>query len=199
DLRADLHFDRPVAAETPEDAAGEILAASLEATIDRGMNRDFGHGRTVGRPRMTRNGEPSPFDSPKSVVTEGDDFWIKPGSSCTNTQLVTKPSTSLGRGRLLLGVATLGAALLGACGKHGMSELTSLDGGSANGEPWADDLLSDFEDTTAALVVRLGWPPRNGFWYTFNDGSRTCTQTPKPAAQATAAGAKPATYVGATP
>lgn len=147
---------------------------------------------------MTRNGELSPFDSPKSILTQRGDLWIKPGVSCTNTQPVTKPSTRLGRGRLLLGVATLGAALLGACGKHGMSDLTSLDGGSANGEPWADDLLSDFEDTTAALVVRLGWPPRNGFWYTYNDASRTCTQTPKPAAQ-TATGAKPPIYVGATP
>src|SRR5213075_2922055 len=113
DLRADVHFDRPVAAETPEDAAGEVLAAGLEAAIDRGMNRDVGHGRTVGRPTMTRNGEDSRFDSPKFRVTQRDDFWIKPGSSCTNTQLVTKPLTSLGRGRLLLGVATLGAALLG--------------------------------------------------------------------------------------
>ena len=112
---------------------------------------------------------------------------------------MTNPSTSLGHGRLLLGVATLGA-VLGACGKHGNEgDLTSLDGGPINGEPWADDLLSDFEDTTAAIVLRLGWPPRNGFWYTYNDASRTCMQTPKPAAQAVAAGAKPATYIGATP
>ena len=94
----------------------------------------------------------------------------------------------------------MGTGLLGACGKHGNeSDLTSLDGGPTGGEPWADDLLSDFEDTTAAIVLRLGWPPRNGFWYTYNDASRTCTQTPKPASQAVAAGAKPATYIGATP
>jgi hypothetical protein len=132
-------------------------------------------------------------------VTRGADFWIKTFVSCTNRQLVTNPSTSLGHGRLLLGVAMLGA-VTGACGKHGnQGDLTSLDGGPINGEPWADDLLSDFEDTTAAIVLRLGWPPRNGFWYTYNDASRTCTQTPKPAAQAVAAGAKPATYIGAPP
>ena len=119
--------------------------------------------------------------------------------SCTNRRPVTNPAKSWSHGRLLLGVATLGAALVGACGKHGMDDLTSLDGGPISGEPWADDLLSDFEDTTAAIVLRLGWPPRNGFWYSYNDASRTCMQTPKPASQAVAAGAKPTTYVGATP
>ena len=83
-----------------------------------------------------------------------------------------------------------------------MSADGGLTAGDANpivdGAPWTDDLLSDFEDTTAAIVVRLGWPPRNGFWYTYNDASKTCTQTPKPATQV-AAGSKPVTYVGATP
>lgn len=81
----------------------------------------------------------------------------------------------------------------------------SGDGGLMSGDadpvdslPWADDLLSDFEDATSAIVVRLGWPPRNGFWYTYNDASSKCMQTPKPAAQV-AAGTKPATYVGGTP
>lgn len=96
----------------------------------------------------------------------------------------------------------MGAALLGACAKHDMGAegpASGLDGGSlVDLPPWADDLLSDFEDPTVAIVVRLGWPPRNGAWYTYNDGSSKCTQTPKPATQATA-GTKAATYVGATP
>jgi hypothetical protein len=115
---------------------------------------------------------------------------------------VTQRSTSLGRGRLFLCAAAFGTALSGACARHDMSADGGLTASDANpivdGAPWTDDLLSDFEDTTAAIVVRLGWPPRNGFWYTYNDGTRTCTQTPKPANQV-ASGAKPATYVGGNP
>lgn len=130
---------------------------------------------------------------------------MDPGAvSCINCPPVTKLSTSSGRGRLLFGAATLGATLLGACAKHDMGPedggLTAQDGAAIVDEPpWADDLISDFEDTSAAPVLRLGWPPRNGFWYTYNDATRTCTQTPKPATQAQAAGMKPVTYVGATP
>lgn len=115
---------------------------------------------------------------------------------------MTQRSTSLGRGRLFLCAAAFGTALSGACAKHDMSADGGLTASDANpivdGAPWTDDLLSDFEDTAAAIVVRLGWPPRNGFWYTYNDASKNCVQTPKPATQV-ASGSKPATYVGATP
>lgn len=47
--------------------------------------------------------------------------------------------------------------------------------------------LSDFEDLAAATVLMEGG--RNGYWYTYNDGSATCAQEP----------AVGATYVGAAP
>jgi len=37
--------------------------------------------------------------------------------------------------------------------------------------------ISDFEDLTAATVVMAGTPPRNGYWYTYNDMT-PCTQVP---------------------
>ena len=128
-----------------------------------------------------------------------DDFWIKGALSCINTPFVTKLLTSLRRGLLLTAFA---AVLPGACVKAdavGDGGVSSPETGQIVDEPpWPDDLLSDFEDSTAAIVVRLGWPPRNGLWYTYNDASRTCMQTPKPASQV-ASGTKPPTYVGATP
>jgi hypothetical protein len=36
------------------------------------------------------------------------------------------------------------------------------------------NLLSDFEDPAAAVVVQAGTPPRNGYWFTYGDP--TCTQ-----------------------
>jgi len=103
---------------------------------------------------------------------------------------------------LLLAAPLAGAVLLGACVKADAvadGGVTAPDASSIIDEPpWPDDLLSDFEDSSAAIVVRLGWPSRNGIWYTSNDASRTCMQTPKPASQV-AAGTKPTPYVGATP
>ena len=55
--------------------------------------------------------------------------------------------------------------------------------------PGASELLSDFEDLAGATVVRAGSPPRNGYWYAYNDADATCVQTP-------AAGAL---YVGEAP
>jgi hypothetical protein len=40
-----------------------------------------------------------------------------------------------------------------------------------------DDLLSDFEEGQA-LVLPLGSPARNGYWYAYNDGSTGCLQSP---------------------
>jgi hypothetical protein len=80
------------------------------------------------------------------------------------------------------------------------SGTAAMDAGPIIDEPpWDDDLLSDFEDPTRAIVLRLGWPYRNGYWYAVNDGSRSCMQVPRAEAQSVAAGTTPATYVGATP
>jgi len=108
---------------------------------------------------------------------------------------VTQLSTSPGRGRLLLAATAMGAALSGACAKTDMGADPGPQDAASDGVPWPEDLVSDFEDATAAIVLRLGWPPRNGSWYTYNDASSKCTQEPT----AAAAGTKPATYVGATP
>ena len=43
-----------------------------------------------------------------------------------------------------------------------------------------DGKLSDFEDLAQATIVREGTPPRNGYWYPYNDGSDTCSQRPNP-------------------
>ncbi len=68
-------------------------------------------------------------------------------------------------------LAGLGGAGVGGAGAGGAGGTVC----SSCGEP---PLLSDFEDPAAATIVRYGAPPRNGFWYTYNDG--TCTQTPTP-------------------
>ena len=41
--------------------------------------------------------------------------------------------------------------------------------------------VSDFEDPVAATVVHAGTPPRNGYWYSYNDGSTGCVQHPRAA------------------
>jgi hypothetical protein len=48
-------------------------------------------------------------------------------------------------------------------------------GGAADTLPPADNLISNFEDTVA-VVVAAGTPPRNGYWYPYNDMSTGCTQ-----------------------
>src|SRR3954452_2294553 len=44
-----------------------------------------------------------------------------------------------------------------------------------------DALVSNFEDPVAATVVTSGSPPRNGYWYSYNDGSTGCVQMPRAA------------------
>jgi hypothetical protein len=39
-------------------------------------------------------------------------------------------------------------------------------------------LVSDFEQPDQAIVVGAGTPPRHGSWFSYNDGSATCLQTP---------------------
>ena len=69
----------------------------------------------------------------------------------------------------------------GAAGSSGGGSGGSSGGGGAGAGPVLDpmNLISDFEDTTAATVVMAGTPTRNGYWYTYNDDSASCTQTPK--------------------
>ena len=71
------------------------------------------------------------------------------------------------------------APILG-CESHSQT----ADGGTAGtggGMPPANvnpaDLLSDF-DEGRAVILPLGTPARNGYWYAYNDQSSTCLQSP---------------------
>jgi hypothetical protein len=82
------------------------------------------------------------------------------------------------------------ALMTGACGSSGGGSTGAA--GSGGGLPPGDQLLSDFEDPTAATVVMVGG--RNGYWYSYNDNTpagtdATCMQTP----------ANGVAYVGSTP
>jgi hypothetical protein len=90
-----------------------------------------------------------------------------------------------------LAMATLVAAALGACDAR---SLVPDGGGGGTGGVVCDlcgapDLLSDFEDLAVATIVQTGTPPRNGYWYEYNDASDTCAQIPRPGDS----------YVGAVP
>jgi hypothetical protein len=69
---------------------------------------------------------------------------------------------------------------LGGAGVGGAGAGAGGEGGPVCSGCVAPPLLSDFEDLAGATIVRYGDPPRNGFWYTSNDGSPSCTQTPAP-------------------
>jgi hypothetical protein len=70
--------------------------------------------------------------------------------------------------------------LTGACGSGSAGPAgPGTGGGSGIVLPPADQKLSDFEDPTAATIVRVGTPARNGYWYSFNDQDSTCVQLPK--------------------
>jgi hypothetical protein len=84
------------------------------------------------------------------------------------------------------------ALMTGACGSSGGSGTTGAagTGGGNTNDPM--NLVSDFEDASAATVVAVNG--RNGYWYTYNDNSpagtdATCMQTP----------GNGAAYVGSAP
>jgi hypothetical protein len=86
-----------------------------------------------------------------------------------------------------------GGSTTGTGGMGGMGDTTVVD---------SADLISDFEDLAAATVVMAGTPPRNGYWYTYNDDNpkgtdATCVQVPPSGPQLLPD--PPATYVGEAP
>jgi len=72
------------------------------------------------------------------------------------------------------------ALLLVGCGS-GKATSDAATGGAGGGIPpgnvLAEDLLSDFEEGPA-VILPLGSPARNGSWYSYNDGSSGCLQSP---------------------
>jgi hypothetical protein len=99
---------------------------------------------------------------------------------------------------------TSASGILGAgCGGGGGTGPTGgTGGGMADITVDPADLVSDFEDLAAATVVMGGSPPRNGYWYPYNDnnpvGTSTCMQVPK-AGPEIPAGTPPPTYKGEVP
>jgi hypothetical protein len=103
---------------------------------------------------------------------------------------------------------TSASGIIGGVGCGGSSGLTGTGGTGGMGGMGADimvepdNLISNFEDIAAATVVMSGTPPRNGYWYPYNDnnppGTSTCVQVPKSGPEVPA-GETPPTYVGSPP
>ncbi len=74
-------------------------------------------------------------------------------------------------------LAAAPAVFSGACSSSGGDSTDGGTGATGGGLDPANK-LSDFEDTAAATVTASGTPPRNGYWYTYNDMSATCVQKP---------------------
>src|SRR4029077_15204453 len=91
-------------------------------------------------------------------------------------------------------VSVAGAGLLaGGCGSSG---------GGTVAEIRSENLISDFEDMSAAVVANLGDPPRNGHWFAYNDDNPkgtdgSCAQVPP--ADVERAPQPPAVYVCSAP
>ena len=72
----------------------------------------------------------------------------------------------------------------GGAGATGGTTGAGGTGGTGGPELKPENLISDFEQTDAAIVVMAGTPTRNGLWYTYNDDvpkgtDTTCVQTPQ--------------------
>ena len=102
-------------------------------------------------------------------------------------------------------------ALVG-CSSGGSSGTAGTSGGGSGGSGGGGgsssvvldpmNLISDFEDPAAATIVMAGTPPRNGYWYTYNDDNpkgtdSTCVQDPKSGPQNLPD--PPLTYFGSAP
>ena len=74
-----------------------------------------------------------------------------------------------------LALAAVAAASLAACKSGGGASDAGGEAGVPLGNP--EDLLSDFTQDDA-IVLPVGTPPRNGYWYSYNDASPSCRQSP---------------------
>jgi hypothetical protein len=105
-------------------------------------------------------------------------------------------------GRTAMMALAFVAAGLGACDARSLVTDGGAGGpaghpgtGGTGDEVFFNDKLSDFEDLAVATIVQAGSPPRNGTWYTYNDGSATCLQVPAPMTS----GGPPQAYIGEVP
>jgi hypothetical protein len=88
-------------------------------------------------------------------------------------------------GRTAVVMLAAATAALGACEAGSLVPDAGGGGGGMDSGPIVEppglsEKLSDFEDLAVATIVQTGSPPRNGTWYTYNDGSATCLQAPAP-------------------
>jgi hypothetical protein len=84
-------------------------------------------------------------------------------------------------GRTVVVMLAAATAALGACEAGGLvPDAGGGTGGTVCLSCPSEEKLSDFEDLAVATIVQAGSPPRNGTWYTYNDGSATCLQAPAP-------------------
>jgi hypothetical protein len=86
----------------------------------------------------------------------------------------------LRHGSFFVGLAA-SALMAVACSSSGSSSgdggTTGSGGSGTNVVLKMENLISNFEDTVA-VVTHDGTPPRNGYWYSYNDGSTGCVQVP---------------------
>jgi hypothetical protein len=101
---------------------------------------------------------------------------------------------------------TSASVMSGAGCSSGGGSATPGTGGTTGGPTISpENKISDFEDLAAAVVVQAGTPPRNGYWYTYNDWSATgadaatCMQSPKTKPYTDGNGLPAETYVGSAP
>jgi hypothetical protein len=80
----------------------------------------------------------------------------------------------------LVALAAIGVALAAGCGGGSQAPDGGAGGGGGGTPPDVvdpADMLSDFEQGRA-IVLPLGDPARNGVWYSYNDDSAGCLQSP---------------------
>lgn len=86
---------------------------------------------------------------------------LSPSGRLTLAAVLAVPVVGCGSGKLTLDGGNDGAG----------------GGGMLPGDVLPEDLLSDFEEGQA-VVLPLGSPARNGYWYSYNDGTTGCLQSP---------------------
>lgn len=127
-----------------------------------------------------------------------------PGESCDGPDLGGTTCAYLRFSGETTGLRCNSSCMLDTSGCGGGATGTGGMGGMGGPQLRPENLISDFEDPTAATVVMAGNPTRNGSWYTYNDDNDpmaadpSCVQTPR-APHQLAPGQMPDPYVGEAP
>ena len=98
---------------------------------------------------------------------------------------------------------TSASGFVGGCGGSSSGGSTGTGGSGTTFPP--EQLISDFEDLAGATVTMAGAPPRNGYWYTYNDwaasgpDAATCRSVPNSKPYTDASSLPQELYVGVAP